>query len=357
VTNVNDKYILCVTKGIHKGGRYILTQGVKVMIGNKIETCDILFLDEGVADNHFELMVKQGYMTCRAMMPSVIVGEKILKVGKEYLLAINNHITIGGASFCISVDKLLLTNEKRKLNMKYFLAPLFLLIVLTGIVTLFYLKPNTDEQKKNIEIQKRMLEQRLIEKGVLGKVSIDGNSLVVDAIVATDPEKFNLESELLAMQNPPKVWIKMGNEIANSITNHFRMSGHDVSTEFQKEGIVVVHGFSGNTDEANRLVATIGQNNSLIRDIKIINKENLVEINPKITLPPFNGIDFNIPPEMITSQKRITATVTGLNAHVIMNDGSYYFLGAELPTGGILQNIDMDGVIIKNQTQSIQYPH
>jgi hypothetical protein len=350
-------YMLCITSGLHAGANYKMTEGVKVRIGNSLELCDILLLDDGVAPEHLEIIPEYGQLVCRTFASNVTIDGKILAQGQKYFLSINTTFKLGDATICVNSSRLELSRNKDKQIKKIKLLPLVLIITLGGFSAWIYLQPNKKIKENNVENQKKIIERRLLELEIIGKVFVDGDNLFVNGIAKSDAEKIKLEREISSISPPPRFNIKVGSEISDSIEKSFRLSGHNVSTEYKKEGIVIVNGFSGSAAEANRLAITIGQDYPLIRDLKITTKDDLAMAISSITLPPPSGIDFNIMPKSTVDSKRLAAAIDGADAQIIMNDGSRYFPGSVMPSGGTLESINKNGLILKEENKFIQYPH
>ena len=350
------KYLLRIMNGLHAGASHVITEGVRVRIGNNLGVCDITLFDEGVASEHLDIVVESEYLNCHTIAPNVSINKKILTQVHKYLLAIDTLISLGGVTICISAAEEKVSIEKIKKNKSLNLILSTLIIISSVLVAWLYFNPILINNNKNIDIHKKFLENRLIELGILPKVIIEGSDLVVYGIFNTISEINSFEKAALTMTPVPKLRVELGSEIADKIQKEFLLSGYDITSEYKKYGVVIVTGFSGTVAQANRLRLTIGQSFPLLRDIQIVERLDQKAENSYISLPPASGTDFNILPELLLNKRIITAALDGPNAHILMNDNSHYFLGAEMPSGGTLHNINSNGVLIILKNKLIQYP-
>jgi hypothetical protein len=253
------KYLLNITSGLHAGAMHFIPEGKKICIGSNPETCTIALFDENVAPEHFEIIVEHEYLKCRSFAPGIIAGGKSLKQNQEYMFSFETPIMLGNTSLSIASAVTPEPNINRKsIPIAKSLLAIFALISFIS-VALIYLHPSLFDKTENMIITKKTLEKNLSELEIAATVNIEEEGLFVAAIVSSEIEKNKLEREISKLSPMPRLQIKYGNEVANKIATDFKLAGHDVLTEYSKNGVITVTGFTGTTEESNRLIVNIGQ--------------------------------------------------------------------------------------------------
>lgn len=347
------KYLLNITSGLHAGAKHLIPEGKRICVGSNPEACDIVLFDENVAPEHFEIIVEHEYLKCRGFAPGINAGGKSLAHNQEYIFSIETPIMLGSTSLLIAPTKTPTPIINRKsFSITKSLSAIFALsfIISTAWV---YIHPTAFNQNKDILKHKKTLEQTLSDLEIAAKVRIEEGRLFVDGIVNSDNEKNTLEREISKLSPMPRLQIKFGHEIANRIANDFRLIGHEVSTEYRKDGVVIVTGYSGSIDESNRLIANIGQDFPPLRDIKVIRNTSHEPKNAEIPKSQDSYFDSDAASELAINSKRVVAVIASPNPHVIMNDGSHYYPGAVFKNGNVLQSINSNGITLSPKTENL----
>ena len=155
-----------------------------------------------------------------------------------------------------------------------------------------------------------------------------GDRLSVSGVVADAGQYQRVLAELAPLGPYAQADVRLGSDIAADVREVFRMSGHLVQTRYTEGGRVEVRSASA---EQQQLQA-VAQSRAVV------------------DIPGLVGLALMGQPDSAGAQapKQIMAKIRGSDPHVLLADGSRYFLGATLPDGSRLVSITADDVLIED---------
>jgi len=156
--------------------------------------------------------------------------------------------------------------------------------------------------------------------------------------LSTQVQRAQLDAWLAGRGFTPKVEVWVDEAIAHDVTEVFRVNGVSVRTQVAGAGRIAAEAVEPNTDKLNRAADVVRRD---VRGLQALDVRNTAKPAP----PP-------APPVFDDPGKRIASLVPGDPAYLVTADGSRYFIGAQLPTGHRITQIDKSRVTLELHGQS-----
>jgi type III secretion protein D len=156
--------------------------------------------------------------------------------------------------------------------------------------------------------------------------------------LSTQVQRAQLDAWLAGRGFAPKVEVWVDEAIAHDVTEVFRVNGVSVRTQVAGAGRIAAEAVEPNADKLNRAADVVRRD---VRGLQALDVRNTAKPAP----PP-------APPVFDDPGKRIASLVPGDPAYLVTADGSRYFIGAQLPTGHRITQIDKSRVTLELHGQS-----
>ena len=151
-------------------------------------------------------------------------------------------------------------------------------------------------------------------------------------------QRAQLDAWLAGRGFTPKVEVWVDEAIAHDVTEVFRVNGVSVRTQVAGAGRFAAEAVEPNADKLNRAADVVRRD---VRGLQALEVRNTAKPAP----PP-------APPVSDDPGKRIASLVPGDPGYLVTADGSRYFIGAQLPTGHRITQIDKSRVTLELHGQS-----
>ena len=151
-------------------------------------------------------------------------------------------------------------------------------------------------------------------------------------------QRAQLDAWLSGRGFTPKVEVWVDEAIAHDVTEVFRVNGVSVRTQVAGAGRIAAEAVEPNADKLNRAADVVRRD---VRGLQALEVRNTAKPAP----PP-------APPVSDDPGKRIASLVPGDPGYLVTADGSRYFIGAQLPTGHRITQIDKSRVTLELHGQS-----
>ena len=151
--------------------------------------------------------------------------------------------------------------------------------------------------------------------------------------LSTQVQRAQLDAWLAGRGFAPKVEVWVDEAIAHDVTEVFRVNGVSVRTQVAGAGRIAAEAVEPNADKLNRAADVVRRD---VRGLQALDVRNTAKPAP----PP-------APPVFDDPGKRIASLVPGEPAFLVTADGSRYFVGALLPTGHRITQIDKSRVTLE----------
>ena len=151
-------------------------------------------------------------------------------------------------------------------------------------------------------------------------------------------QRAQLDAWLAGRGFTPKVEVWVDEAIAHDVTEVFRVNGVSVRTQVAGAGRIAAEAVEPNADKLNRAADVVRRD---VRGLQALEVRNTAKPTP----PP-------APPVSDDPGKRIASLVPGDPGYLVTADGSRYFIGAQLPTGHRITQIDKSRVTLELHGQS-----
>ena len=151
-------------------------------------------------------------------------------------------------------------------------------------------------------------------------------------------QRAQLDAWLAGRGFTPKVEVWVDEAIAHDVTEVFRVNGVSVRTQVAGAGRIAAEAVEPNADKLNRAADVVRRD---VRGLQALEVRNTAKPAP----PP-------APPVSDDPGKRIASLVPGDPGYLVTADGSRYFIGAQLPTGHRITQIDKSRVTLELHGQS-----
>jgi|GEM_PF-1947917 len=361
---------LVIIDGGQAGARSLLECGQAIEIGDSLDS-DIILNDPLMDGQKIKLAIDGPAAELDVLAGEVRVQGQRFVQGQRALVSAYQTVTIGDTTFAYgevnsinwsqminanndpdSIDLEGLDEENTLpvtggaaivgLLQRYWLyavMALFLVLIAVGM----YLSSATNAAPTLAE-RAAQASQMIRDEG-FSELSIRANDsgvLVVTGYIATAQAYAELERLLDRQQVFALIEAQVGEQLATQVQDVYRLNGIDAVVDVEGKGVVSV-----NTTEvdAERLIR--------VRDIALKDVAGLEDV-----------IANNLPPEIddvIDSQgstlndpgKRITMVVPGDSPYIVTVDRSRYYVGAMLPSGHKVVEINQDNVLlVKNGVET-----
>lgn len=151
--------------------------------------------------------------------------------------------------------------------------------------------------------------------------------------LATQVQRAQLDGWLAERGFSPKVEVWVDEAIAHDVTEVFRVNGLAVRAQPAGGGRIAVEAVEPDADKLKRAAEVVRRD---VRGLQALDVRNTAKPAP----PP-------APPVSDDPGKRIASLVPGDPAYLVTADGSRYFVGALLPTGHRITQIDRTRVTLE----------
>jgi len=151
-------------------------------------------------------------------------------------------------------------------------------------------------------------------------------------------QRAQLDAWLAGRGFTPKVEVWVDEALAHDVTEVFRVNGVSVRTQVAGAGRFAAEAVEPNADKLNRAADVVRRD---VRGLQALEVRNTAKPAP----PP-------APPVSDDPGKRIASLVPGDPGYLVTADGSRYFIGAQLPTGHRITQIDKSRVTLELHGQS-----
>jgi type III secretion protein D len=169
------------------------------------------------------------------------------------------------------------------------------------------------------------------------KTAADGRTTLRGRL-STRVQRAQLDAWLAERRFAPLVEVWVDEAIAHDVTEVFRVNGVSVRTQVAGAGRIAADAVEPNADKLNRAAEVVRRD---VRGLQALDVRNTAKPAP----PP-------APPVFDDPGKRIASLVPGDPAYLVTADGSRYFIGALLPTGHRITQIDKSRVTLELHGQA-----
>lgn len=156
--------------------------------------------------------------------------------------------------------------------------------------------------------------------------------------LSTQVQRAQLDAWLAERGFAPKIEVWVDEAVAHDVTEVFRVNGVAVRTLVAGAGRIAAEAVEPDTDKLNRAAEVVRRD---VRGLQALDVRN----SAKPARPP-------APPVSDDPGKRIASLVPGEPAFLVTADGSRYFVGAMLPTGHRITQIDKSRVTLELHGQT-----
>jgi type III secretion protein D len=163
------------------------------------------------------------------------------------------------------------------------------------------------------------------------KTAADGRTTLRGRL-STQVQRAQLDAWLAERRLSPRVEVWVDEAIAHDVTEVFRVNGVSVRTQVVGGGRIAAEAVEPNADKLARATEVVRRD---VRGLQALDVRNSAKPAP----PP-------MPPVSDDPGKRIASLVPGEPAYLVTADGSRYFVGALLPTGHRITQIDKASVTL-----------
>jgi type III secretion protein D len=164
------------------------------------------------------------------------------------------------------------------------------------------------------------------------KTAADGR-LTLRGRLSTQVQRAQLDAWLAEHRFAPVVEVWVDEAVAHDVTEVFRVNGVAVRTQVAGGGRFAAEAVEPDADKLNRAAEVVRRD---VRGLQALDVRNSAKPVP----PP-------APPVPDDPGKRIASLVPGDLAYLVTADGSRYFIGAMLPTGHRITQIDKSSVTLE----------
>ncbi len=342
---------LCVMSGAHRGASATLGRDALVVIGQR-DDCDVILSDNAVAPHHCIVSTVGGALMVRAVDGSVTVDGRTVAPGgpsplEEFdALCLTDDVNVlVGRPDDPRWDELLRSVAVRRVDepvppprrWPVATAAMFALAASATAAALMLRDDSLARLPARVDdvrgIVGAMKMPEIIVAGRDGDIRVAG--------VADDPaQRDALHDALTDVGQGLDFAVRTGADIATDVREVLRMSGLGAQTRYLGAGEVAVTGSFADEDALQEALKS-----RAVLDVVGLHKVTVKNDRP-FSVKPERGL---IPPE-----KKIVAVVRGMDPYVVTGDGSRYYIGALLPSGGRLHDITEDAVWVMEDGEVIR---
>jgi len=369
VTNDGNDCVFTVTRGVQTGARYLIPDGARLSIGNRIEH-NIVLHDASGEDWSALIENQEGGLWLTTLSGDLQTDNRVLTHQQKLLVESDTEFSSGVTGFRFNVDVNRPTHPDAKeavptpaetvINQisekwgvgKYAIkktlfalsvcciaiGTLSAIYVVTGSVIMVNATPQHDgfvfEDNMNVANYADIQYER----------RTDGQSYKVSGIVNTREQRNQILSMAREADTNVDLDLQVNDELIEAVQDVFRVYGFNVRVEVLGKGHVNVFSASNDLSRLSQVEQTVKT------DIPAITKLVLTNTPPGLINEPSQ-------PTKNDPDKRVTLIAAGNNAYIMTHDQSRYFVGGMLPSGHVVKSIRDGKVIVsKNgKTETLQY--
>ncbi len=344
--HAEPRQTLRVTHGLHRGAVTHCEPDGIVLVGSSRD-CDVILSDEGVARHHCLVSLHDGRFTVRAIDAPLQVHHHPLPRGEMHPLMPLQRVSIApGVAFSVGPgdspawadlptiaadaplpNTALLTPRRIAVGALATLAA-------TVAVAAVALRPAPPP----VAVTEQVSVADVIEALSLREVQVredEVSGVMVQGVVPDRETLAELRAKIEGTGVNAQVEVRSGDDIAQDVREVLRMSGIGARTRYLGDGRVEVGGFFGDESELAEILSS-----RAIRDVASLSEVVVVNDKPAPVKPD---------PGMRPG-KKIVSVVRGQDPYIVTADGSRYYVGARLPSGGKLHSISEQEVLIDTGT-------
>ncbi|HNR90883.1 MAG TPA: FHA domain-containing protein [Dokdonella sp.] len=336
--------VLRIVRGLHRRAQRRCEAGGLLVIG-RADDCDVILSDEAVQAHHAVIGGGPDAWSLRALDGPLQVGERVLEPGDALVLDPFEAVVLGTAAFAVGNDgdarwdalddyQPPSAGVSRSAWRRHRLALVAIGLtasVATAIAAVSLQPAPPPPAPSPRAVLESSVRGVALEQAQIGEDA--GGRLRVVGIAPDQPRIEQLRSELAAHGVRAEVDVRSGSDIANDVAEVLRLSNLPAKAEYRGNGEV---GISGHFGDGKALDAVLASR--AVRDIRGLSRFAVFNLDDgnRPTPPPTTGDD----------ARRIVVAVGGNDPYVVMGDGARYFIGAELPCGGVLHAIEGQQVLV-----------
>jgi hypothetical protein len=331
--------LLRITAGIHTGAERRCRERDMVLLGSG-DDCDLVLVDPGIAAHHCLINILGGQILVRAIEAPLTAGGRRVSPGDPVVVDSFQPIALGEARLCLGADwdprwqatdavaiaaaESAAPVRKGAIGRHPWYTMAGLALVSLASVALYASNRAADEAGPGADLHISAALAGLNLDEVERQPRADGGT-VFRGIVPDEETRVALQQRLAESGQPHELEVRSGDNIASDVAEVLRLSGIAAETRYVGAGRVDITGNFGNGDAlrevlASRAMLDIGG----LKDVGIANSSE-----PDVVLP---------------EALPLLRIVKGADPHLVTEDGSRYYIGAALPGGEKLYEIDEDQV-------------
>lgn len=332
--------LLRITAGIHTGAERRCRERDVVLLGSG-DDCDLVLVDPGIAAHHCLINILGGQILVRAIEAPLTAGGRRVTPGDPVVVDSFQPIALGEARLCLGADwdprwqatddaaahpvsGIALPPRKGAIGRHPWYTLAGLALVSMASVALY--AANQAPEDVTIGAEQRISAVLVgLDLDEVERQPLAGGGTAFRGVVPDEETRAQLQQRLLESGQPHLLEIRTGDNIASDVAEVLRLSGIAAETRYVGAGRVDISGGFGDGEAlrevlASRAMLDIGG----LKDVGIANSTEPAAVLPE-PLP-------------------LLRIVKGSDPHLVTEDGSRYYIGAALPGGETLYEIDDDQV-------------
>lgn len=328
--------------------------GINVQLTTKLGE---LRINDETPSNEFPVIVTEHDVLCAGRVEFKILFEKN-RAGESALKALadnqplpnatshffnNNHTEYGEFSKSTGrSSRLIDCSGVSRSKFKGALIGFVFLSVALGAMTALYAVtgsnileiPQPGENTSLVEdsVFKQSLKELNINS-IISELSIDGEKYMITGIVDTRDQRNKLLEIARYTDAKVEVDVQVNDELVESVEDIYRVNGIKASASVLGRGQIQVHTATSDIEKLESVEESVKE------DIPALSRITVINNPPETVLKPKGKYKEN-------PDKRVTLIVAGVNAYVMTQDKSRYFVGALLPSGHVIESIEDGDVVV-----------
>jgi type III secretion protein D len=343
-----------VLTGEQTGARRLLDNNAQFSISGKMDT-DVVFRDPSIMDERINLTTLNNEVFIEVLSGNIEVQGEVVNQGTQIKLPEYSKVKIGETTFSYGrkkhsswheiidyVSQYEITNIRGSKNLLNTRARLLLLLViltfvLVGAIIYSNILKNQNSDFNMFDVNN--INSVLIEKGfeTLTVERTQSGEYLIKGFLMTNRERSALENIVDEYQIPARLELTTGDQIAREVSDLYRVNGIDVDVKTIGPGTAIVTTSFPDTKRLDRVKSLALQEipslTSLETEYFNTNQEDKQEL-----VANYDKKD-----------KRITMVVDGARPYIMTADQSKYYIGALLPTGHKVIEIQNQTVMIEKE--------
>jgi type III secretion system YscD/HrpQ family protein len=339
----NTCFRLRVVSGTHEGAARTLRRNDLVVIGTA-DDCDVILADVGVAPRHCVIGVRENELRISALDVSTRLGTGIVRAGSSAELVAGVPLHIGEAELIVDVAALSEhadgaaappASSRATPRARAPLIGVVLGALASGLVLTTALSHNgaREENAEDARLRIAELVEGLRATPRFAELTLATTSDERPLITGFVPDA-SARAELLTLAPGASVQVAVGDDLAMSVRKALRAYGINSETRYLGGGDVEVLISHVDEDAAKQTIGLETKRGNL----RALANATIVLVDEPRTE--------TAAPRTQTDEKEIVRLVDGADPHVRTRDGSTYGLGATLPDGGMLLDVDADRIAV-----------